>query len=218
MQFTRLDHPVKLALQPDHLIVDGAAVGLKLGFPRAADKAKATALAFKVGPGAHQPCALIAERRKFDLQHPFAGAGAVGEDLQDQRGPVKQLDPPLLFQIALLHGRHRAIDQHKVNLRVLEAGFQFINLAGTDQGAGMDTGKLDDIRAADVKFGQGGGKGHGLGQPVFGQAAGLGGFQGRMQHIGARWRCGRVTQPLARPFGQKVSLILHRLCDQSSPS
>jgi hypothetical protein len=59
VEFARLDHPVKLPLQPDHLIVDGAAVGLQLRLAGAADKAEAAALAFEMGPGADQPGALV---------------------------------------------------------------------------------------------------------------------------------------------------------------
>ncbi len=97
MQRARLDHLAKLALEAHDLIVDGAAVAFDLGFPRAADKAKTAALAFKVGPGADQAGALIGQGGKFDLQHALARAGAVGEDFQDQRGAVQKLDPPGLF-------------------------------------------------------------------------------------------------------------------------
>ena len=79
VQFAGFHHLVQLALDADHLIVDGAAVGFDLRLAGAADKAKAAALAFKVGPGAHKPRALVGQRRQFDLQHAFAGAGAVGE-------------------------------------------------------------------------------------------------------------------------------------------
>ncbi len=116
VQLARLHHPVELALDADHLVVDGAAVGLDLRLAGAADEAEAAALAFEVGPGADQAGALIAQGRKFDLQHAFAGAGAVGEDLEDQPGAVEKLDAPFLFQVALLDRADRAVDQHKPDL------------------------------------------------------------------------------------------------------
>ena len=137
MQLAGFHHLVELALQPDHLIVNRAAVGLDLGFPRATNKAKATTLAFKVGPGADEAGALIRQRGEFHLQHAFAGAGAVGENLQDQTGSVQKLDAPFLFQISLLNRGHRTIDQHQINLQSLQPGRHLIHLTGAEQHSGM---------------------------------------------------------------------------------
>jgi hypothetical protein len=116
VQLAGLDHLGELFAQPGELFVDGAPVGLDLGLAGAADEAEPAALAFEVGPGPHQPGALVAERGHFHLQHALAGAGAVGEDLEDQPGPVEDLDPPGLFEVALLHRAHRAVDQHELDL------------------------------------------------------------------------------------------------------
>ena len=133
MQGAGADHAVKLTAQADHLVVDGAAVSLDLRLAGAADEAEAAALPFEVGPRAHQPRPLIAERGQFDLQHAFAGAGAVGEDFEDEPGPVQDLDVPFLFQIALLHRADRAVDQHQLGLGLLQGGAQFIELARREQ-------------------------------------------------------------------------------------
>src|SRR5690606_7097691 len=95
----------------EDLIVDGPPVGLDLGLARTADKTEATSLAFEVGPCADQAGALIGKRRHLDLKHALAGARAVREDLEDEAGAVQQLQPPFLFEVALLNGRDRTVDK-----------------------------------------------------------------------------------------------------------
>ena len=141
MQGAGLADGFQLAFQADHMIVDGAAVGFHLGLTGSADKAEAAALAFEMGPGANEAGALIAEGRQFDLQHAFAGAGAVGKDFEDQAGAVQQFDAPFLFQIALLHRAYHAIDQHEGDFQVVEPGFEVFDLAGAEQQTGLDPGQ-----------------------------------------------------------------------------
>ena len=120
---------LQLPPQPHQLIVDRTPVGLDLRLAGATHESQPAALPLKVRPGPHQPRALIAERRHFHLQHPLAGGGAIAEDLQDQPGPVQKLDPPGLFQIALLHRAHGAIDQHQLDLGGRDGRAQFFQLA-----------------------------------------------------------------------------------------
>ena len=47
---------------------------------------------------------------EFDLQRTFAGHRALAEDVQDQAGAVDHLAAPVPFQVALLHGAERRID------------------------------------------------------------------------------------------------------------
>ncbi len=135
VQLAGLDDLVQLPAQPHQLVVDGPPVGLDLGLAGAADEAEPAALALKVGPGAHQPGALVAERRHLDLQHALAGAGAVAEDLEDQPGAVEDLDLPGLFEIALLHRRDRPVDQHQLDLVLREDLGQLLDLARAEQHA-----------------------------------------------------------------------------------
>ncbi len=72
----------------------------------------------------------------------------------------------------------------------------------------MGARQAHDLGPADVEFRQGRGQGHGLGQAVFGQAAGIGRPKRRVQHPGAR-RLGRgVTQALPLTRKQQVGVVL----------
>ena len=67
VQFAGFDHLVQLAAQAVELFVNGAAVGLDLGFTGAADKSQTAPLPFQVGPGADKAGALIGQSGHFHL-------------------------------------------------------------------------------------------------------------------------------------------------------
>ena len=58
---------IEIAADFRHAVADHAPICLDLRFAGAAEEAKTAALAFKVGPAAHQSPRLIIEMRKFDL-------------------------------------------------------------------------------------------------------------------------------------------------------
>src|SRR5690606_4731657 len=126
----------ELALEALDALVERPAVGLDLGLPGAADKTEAASLALEVGPGAHEPGLLVTEVRELDLEHAFAGAGALAEDLEDEAGAVEQLGLPGALEVALLHRRHRAVDYHEADLVLGDVGAELLDLAGPEQGAG----------------------------------------------------------------------------------
>ena len=107
---------LQLALQLDDLVLQHAPVGLDLRFAGTAEKARAAALALEVGPAAHQPPLLVVQMRQFDLQRAFLGAGATAEDFEDQPGAVEHLGVERLFEIALLHGRQRMVDDDQLRI------------------------------------------------------------------------------------------------------
>ena len=182
-------------LQAGHLLVDGAAVGLDLRLAGTADEAKAAALPLKVGPGADQTRALVGQGRQFDLQHAFTGAGAVGEDLQDQPGPVQKLDAPFLFQVALLHRRHRAVHQHQLDLGLVQPLLDLGQLALAEQLAGIGLAQVGHFGADHLDAGQRQGQRDGFGQGMLGLAPlRAGAAQVGVDHIGAgRFRFGRPS-------------------------
>ena len=63
----------------------------RAGFRRAAEKAKPTALALEMGPGPHEPRALVVSARQFDLQPALMGARPRAKNFQDQPRAVDDL-------------------------------------------------------------------------------------------------------------------------------
>ena len=145
---------LQLTPQAHELLVDCAPVGLDLRLARAADKAKPAALPLEVGPRPHEARTLIAQRRHLDLQYAFSGRRPVAENLQDQPGPVEDLDIPGLLQIALLHRRQRAIDKHKVRLGGADCLFQFLALALAKEPPSIGLTQPHDLCARDLQIRQ----------------------------------------------------------------
>ena len=109
-------HLGKLLAQPRHPVADHPPVGLDLGFAGAAEKAEAAALALKVRPTANQPPRLIIEMGEFDLKPPLGRCGPLPENLQNQSRAVDDLRTELGFEISLLDGTQRRIDDDKLDI------------------------------------------------------------------------------------------------------
>ncbi len=103
VQMARAAHLLQLLLQPHDAVADQPPVSLDLRLAGAAEEAEAAALALQMGPGAHQPAALVLQMREFDLQRALAGARALAENIEDQAGAVDDLAVPGRLQVALLH-------------------------------------------------------------------------------------------------------------------
>jgi hypothetical protein len=127
-------HRLQLAAQPGDLLLDQPAVDLELGLARAADGAKAAALPLQVGPRPHQAGALVVQPRQLDLQPALVGAGAIGENLQDEAGAVQHLGLPGLLQVALLHRADLAVDHHQLGIVRLHPRADVVDLAAAQQG------------------------------------------------------------------------------------
>jgi len=171
MQAAGAAHLLEPPPEAGDLVVDGAPVGLYLGFAGAADETETAALAFEMGPGAHQPRALIGQRREFHLQHTLPGAGAGGEYLEDQAGAVQHLRPPGALEVALLDGGHRPVDHDEPDLPGLDAGADLGDPAAAEDGGGLRAVDAHHLAAGERDAGQRGGKRHGLVQPCLGRAA-----------------------------------------------
>ena len=133
MQAAGLAHLLEFLAQPPHPLPDHPAVGLDLGFTRTAEEAEPAALPFEVGPAAHEPALLVIEMGEFDLKTALGSGRAFAEDLEDQSGAVDDLARQLVFQIALLDRRERAVDHDQFDLVLFAGDADVIDLTGAEQ-------------------------------------------------------------------------------------
>ena len=77
-------HEVQFLPDPGDAVLDAASVGFQLRFPFAAPHADAALLTRQMSPEPGQPRQQMLELRQFDLQLAFAGAGAPGENIEDE--------------------------------------------------------------------------------------------------------------------------------------
>jgi hypothetical protein len=128
MQRARALYLVEFTANLRHPVADHASVGLDLRFARTAEEAEATALPLEVGPAPHQPARLIFEVCKLNLKLPLCSRRALAEDFEDEAGSVDHLGADFLFQILLLDGRQRGIDDQQARALLLCALGNLFNL------------------------------------------------------------------------------------------
>ena len=120
-------------------------VGLELGLTgttgadaattRAAATAGAAALAGQRLAPAAQAGQEVAQLGQLDLRLALLGAGVLGEDVEDQRGPVDDLDLELLLELAQLPGRELAVGDDGVGAGGLHGLAELGDLAGAHERA-----------------------------------------------------------------------------------
>src|SRR6202042_2369142 len=95
---------------------DQPTVGFNLRFARTTQKSEAATLALQMCPAPYQPAALPGEMGEFDLQPAFPRAGALAEDLENERSAIQDLRVPCFLEIALLNRAQRGIDDDEFRL------------------------------------------------------------------------------------------------------
>ncbi len=132
-------HLGELAAQLGDLGVDPAPVGLDLGLTGAAATNAATVgadsaarLARQVAAPAAQPLLHVVELRQLDLRLALAAPGVLAEDVEDQRGPVDDLDLELVLQIAQLAGGEFTVADDGVGAGRLHDLADAVDLAAPD--------------------------------------------------------------------------------------
>jgi len=110
LQSAGTPHLLQVLLHTHDPVADQAPVGLDLRLAGTAQEAEAAALPLQMGPGPHEPAALVFEMRELDLHGALLGARALPEDVEDEAGPVDDLAFPGPLQVPLLHGAELRID------------------------------------------------------------------------------------------------------------
>ena len=129
MQGARALDSFKLPLDPDHALLNQPTVGLDLGFAGSAEEAEAAALTLKMGPGADETRTLIGQMCELHLQRALGGARPAAKDLENEPGSIDDLAGESLLEIALLHGRQRAVHHDQVDRLGLHLGGDAFDLA-----------------------------------------------------------------------------------------
>jgi hypothetical protein len=112
-------------------LADHAAVELDLRFARAAAQPMPPAGA-PGGPAAHQARAQVLQAGQFHLQLAFVAAGALGKDVENQRGAVGPARPGAL-QIALLRRAQRLVEDDAMRPPCVSASLDLVSLAAADE-------------------------------------------------------------------------------------
>jgi hypothetical protein len=158
-----LGHLGDLAPHLGHLLPDPAPVELDLGLAGAAGgdaaaRAAAHLAGQRLAPAA-QPGQHVLHLGERDLRLALAGLGVLGEDVQDQRGPVHDLDLDHLFEVGQLGRGELAVADHRVRAGLHDDVAQLLGLAGADVGGGVGPVPALDQRVQDHRargLGQGG--------------------------------------------------------------
>ena len=108
-----LPYLFRLLFEALYLAAYQAAVRLQLGLA-GAPGADAAAEPFQVLPLAGQPGEKVLVLGQLHLEAAFVGAGAPGEDIQDERGAVDDFDAQGVFQVLLLDGLELVIEDDDV--------------------------------------------------------------------------------------------------------
>ena len=113
-----------------------AAVGFQLRFAFAAAHADAARLPRQVAPEPRQARQQMLELRQLDLQLAFARAGALGEDVENQRRAVQDFAVENLFEVAALRGRQFVVENDGVHVLAPAKFGEFLRLALADERGG----------------------------------------------------------------------------------
>ena len=126
----------EVALELLHAAQQAPAVDLELRFTRTAGADARTLLA-ELETAAAQAREPVAELRELDLHRTFLTRRVLGEDVEDQRDPIDDVDREHLLEIALLRGRELVVEDHDVDVEALRDGLQLFGLALADVGRGV---------------------------------------------------------------------------------
>jgi hypothetical protein len=154
-----LAHRGDVAAQLGHAVADPAPVQLDLGLTRAAatdaDAARGATTDLpgqRLTPSA-QAREQVGQLGQLDLCLAVPGAGVLGEDVEDQRGPVDHLDLELVLELTQLAGRELAVTDHGVRADGTDGVAELGDLAGADERGGVGAAAALDHAVEDLRTG-----------------------------------------------------------------
>ena len=145
---------LQLILDLADSVEDPAPVGLELSLARTAGT-DASAETAELGALAAQPRQPITMLRQLHLQHAFPAGGVLGEDVEDQRSAVDDVDVELLVEVALLSWRKLVVEDHDVDVQCGDIACDLRRFALADVHGGVwrisfDEHRVDRLRAGRV--------------------------------------------------------------------
>ncbi len=142
-----LDDP-ELASQRRDPVAGEPAIGLDLGLARSsrADAAvhAAGAEPLEVGPQASHAGEVVLELGQLDLELAGGAVGVVGEDVEDDRGPVDDRHAEGALEVALLPRGELVVAGDEVRAGALDLRLQLLELAAAEVAIGVGLGPLLD--------------------------------------------------------------------------
>lgn len=93
------------------------------------------------------------ELRQLDLELAFARAGALGKNIENQRGAIEHLAVKDFFQVAALGGREFVIEDDRIDIGLPAVGGEDIGFAFADERGGAGGGHFLDAIAHDLAAG-----------------------------------------------------------------
>ncbi len=128
-------HPLELLAELLDAVADDPAVRLELGLAGSPGP-DAAAQPLEVLPLPDQPRQQIGELGQLDLELALHGPRALGEDVQDERGAVDDLEAEAAAEVALLDGREGVVGDHEVGPLLAGPLAQLLDLALAEVEAG----------------------------------------------------------------------------------
>ena len=135
-------HDFEVARNVGDAILHPAAVGFQLRFTFTAAHADAALLPRQVAPEPRQARQQMLQLRQLDLELALACAGALGEDVQNERRAVEDLAVKGGLQVAALRGGQLVIEDNGIDIGLAAMQGELLSLAFPDVSGGAGRGHL----------------------------------------------------------------------------
>ncbi len=124
--------PLELVLELADPLLDPPPVDLQLRLTRTTPGPDAPGLLTQLHASAAETRHQVPVLRELDLQHADLARRVLGEDVEDQRDPVDDVDGEELLEVPLLGGRELVVEHHDVDVERFGQLAQLLGLAPTD--------------------------------------------------------------------------------------